>query len=322
MKLRSFATLLVVVAGAASYLCAQQSGLRVLARAAALNDEGNFRAALELIQPLLDSKTQNLENASVGVALNIRGLSLQNLGNFDEARRSYESAIKVLRGTPNQTIQYATALDNLGSLEADAGQWEDSKALRSRAEKLFESAGDHAGAARAASNLAMIALASANRKEARRYLADSHHQQSLVLSPDPRDLAWISGVECLLDEADGKFRAALDQINLAIDLWTHRYGAQYYVLGSAYSVRGRLNHALGNDSQAVDDLQHSLMLFSDNHEESSRVYFSTEIVYARVLRDSGMNGEASRMESDARAALDRLRHQQCTGCTISAEGIR
>lgn len=322
MKFRSFAILVIVVAGAVSCLCAQQPALEVLTRAATLNDEGKFRAALELVQPLLDSKTQKLDNAIVGVALNIRGLALQDLGNLDEARRSYELAIKILRGIPDQINQYATALDNLGSLEADSGQWNDSKQLRIRAKKLYESMGDHAAAARAASNLAVIALASANRKEARQYMSDTHHQQSLVSHPDLRDIAWISGVECLVDEADGNLPAALDQIDRAIDLWTHRYGAKYWVLGSAYSVRGRLNRALRYDTRAAEDLRHSLMLFSENNQGSSRAYFSTEIVYAKVLRDSGMKGEASQLESDARAALDRLHHQQCGGCTISAEGIR
>jgi tetratricopeptide (TPR) repeat protein len=322
MKSRSFAALLVVVAGFVSYLYSQQSGLEVLTRAAALNDEGKFRAAFEVVQPLLDSKTQKLDNAIIGVALDIRGLALQNLGNLDEARRSYESSIKILRGMPDQTIQFATALDNLASLEADNGQLKDSKVLRIRAKALYESVGDHSGAARAASSLAVIALASTSRKEARHYMTDAHHQESLVSTPDPRDLAWISGVECLLDEAEGDFGAALDQINRAIDLWTHRYGSKYYVLGSAYAVRGRVYHVLGYDSSAAEDLRHALVLLSDNNEESSQVYFSAELVYAKVLRNSGMKGEASRMESDAQAALERLRHQQCAGCTISAEGIR
>jgi hypothetical protein len=57
MRSQSFAILLVVAAGAVSGLYAQQSGVEVLTRAAGLNTEGDFRAALGLIQPLLDSNT-------------------------------------------------------------------------------------------------------------------------------------------------------------------------------------------------------------------------------------------------------------------------
>ncbi len=110
----------------------------MLTRAAALNAEGKFRAAFESVQPLLDPNTQKLDNTMAGVAWNIRGLALQNMGNLDEARRSYESAIQILRALPDQKIQYANALDNLGSLEADNGQLNESKVLRIRAMELYD----------------------------------------------------------------------------------------------------------------------------------------------------------------------------------------
>ncbi len=322
MKSRSFAILLVVAAGAVSGLYAQQSGLEVLTRAAALNAEGDFRAALGLVQPLLDSNTQKLDNVVAGVAWNIRGLALQNVGNLDEARRSYESAIKILRALPDQKIQYANALDNLGSLEADNGQLKESKVLRLRAKELYDSAGDHAGVARTASSLAVLELALGSRREARHYLAYASHEEARVTTPDPRNLAWMFGAECLLDEADGNFQAGLDRIDRVIDLWSHYYGSNYYLLAPAYSIRGRLYHMLGDDSRAEEDLRHSLVLLSDNHEENSKLYFFVEIMYAKVLKNSGHKDDASRMESNARSALEHLRHQQCAGCTISAEGIR
>jgi tetratricopeptide (TPR) repeat protein len=319
---RSFATLLIVAAGIVSQLSAQQSRIEVLTRAAARNAEGNFRAALGLVQPLIDSRTQAPDDILLGVAWDVRGLALQNLGNLEEARRSYESAIRILRALPDQKIQYANALDNLGSLEADKGQLKESEVLRLRAKQLYAAAGDHAGVARVASSLAVVELALGRRKEAHRNLADAYHEEAQAGSPDPRNLAWMFGAECLVDEADGDFHTGLDRINRVIDLWTQNYGPKYYQLASAYSIRGRLYHLLGDDSRAEEELGHSLMLLSDNHEANSPLYFFVEIMYAKVLKKSGKKDAASRMESNARAALERLRHQQCGGCTISAEGIR
>lgn len=293
-----------------------------LRRAAALNDTGQFRAVVELVEPLLSSKSQKLTHAATGVAWNIRGFAMQNLGNADEARRSYESAIKILRDIPDQKVQYATALDNLGSLEAEESQLKESEVLRNRAKELYDSAGDHGGAARSASSLTAVAVALGNRKEAHRYLAEAHREESLLSTPDSRDLAWIYGAACLLDQTDGKFQSALDQVNHVIDLWTHQFGPKYYLLESAYFVRGRIHHVLKDDTAAAQDLQFSLMLLSDHNDQNSRLYFLTKILYAKVLRDSGKKDDASRMESDATAALERLNHQQCRGCTISAEGIR
>jgi tetratricopeptide (TPR) repeat protein len=322
MRSRLFATLLVVATGLVSYLGAQQLSLDVLTRAAALNAEGKFRAAFELVQHLLEPNTQKLDTSVAGVAWNIRGLSLQSMGNLDEARRSYESAIKILRALPDQNIQFANALDNLGSLEADNGQLTESKVLRIRAMELYESAGDHAGVVRSASNLAIVELALGSRREARRYLTYASHEEAQVTTSDPRNLAWMFGAECLLNQAEGDFRTGLDRINRVIDLWTQLYGPNYYLLASAYSIRGRLYHELGDDSRAVEDMKRSLALLADNNEENSKLYFFVEIMYAKVLKNSGKKDDASRMESDARAALERLRHQECSGCTISAEGIR
>ncbi len=322
MRPRSFATLLFVAAAVVPCLCATQSSLEALTRAAALNEEGKFRLALELVQPLLDSDTPKLDRVVAGVAWNIRGLSLQNLGNLSEARRSYESAIEILRPLPDQKIQYANALDNLGSLEADLGQLKESKVSRLRAKELYDSAGDHAGVARIAGSIAILELALGNRREARRYLFDGFREQSKVAASDPLNLAWLFGAECLLDEADGNSQGALDRINRVIDLWIGHYGSKYYLLASAYSIRGRLYHVLGDDPRADEDLRHSLALLSDNDERNSKLYFLVEITYAQVLKNSGKANDASRMESDARAALERLRHQQCGGCTVSAEGIR
>ena len=322
MRSQSFAILLVVAAGAVSGLYAQQSGVEVLTRAAGLNTEGDFRAALGLIQPLLDSNPQKLDNVVAGVAWNIRGLSLQNVGDLDEARRSYESAIKILRALPDQKIQYANALDNLASFEADNGQLKESKVLRLRAKELYDSAGDHAGVVRTASSLAIIELALGSRREARHYLSYASREEARVTTPDPLNLAWMFGAECLLDEAEGNFQAGLDRINRVIDLWIHYFGPNYYLLAQAYSIRGRLYQVLGDDSRAEEDLRHSLVLLSDTHEENSKLYFFVEIMYAKVLKKSGRKDDASRMESNARSALERLSHQQCAGCSISAEGIR
>lgn len=322
MKSRSFPLLLVCAAGVSPNLYAQQNSLDVLKKAASLNTQGRFRAALELVQPLLESKPEKPVDAVAGVAWDVRGLALQNLGKQDEARRCYEAAIKILRSLPAQKIQYANALENLASLEGENRQLKESRALRLRAIDVYGSAGDHAGVSRTASNLAVIEIALGSRKEARRYLADALREEAQVAPPDPLNQAWIFGAECLLDEAEGKYRDALGQINQVIDLWTREYGPSYYLLASAYSIRGRLHDLLGDDPRAEQDLRHSLSILSGNGEGNSSLYFFTEIMFARVLKNFGKRDDAMRMESSARSALEHLRHQECGGCTISVEGIR
>lgn len=316
------ASFLVVLVGPASDSQTQDSPVKMLERAASLNSSGEFRKALALTDTLLGSDAPKLDDARAGLAWNIRGLALQNLCKFDEARRSYESALKLLRPIPAQTVQYATALDDLGSLEADNGQLTESKTLRIRAKELYDSAGDAAGAARAASSLVIVTLAMGSRKEAHHYMAEAKREQALVKNPDQKDLVWTLGAECLLNEADGRYLAALDGVNRLVAMFTKQFGPRYYLLGSAYLVRGRLYQILADDSRATDDLQRSLSVLADNDEQNSKVYFLAQMTYAKSLRNLGRKGDASQLESGAQAGLERLRHQQCPGCTVSVEGLR
>ena len=315
-------SLFVLVIATAVVVPAQESVTEQVTRAAALNDQGNFRAAIELVEALLHSNVLPPNDAMDGVAWNIRGLALQSLGERDEARRSYEAAIRILRVAPSQHAQFASALDNLGSLKADMGQFEESKSLRIRAKQLYESVSDHAGVARTLGNLALVAMGEGKGREARRYLDAAFSEESKVPAPNVGDLAGINSAQCLQDERDGHFGAALPAINRAIDLWTQQYGADYYLLAPSYSLRGRAYEGLGDNQQALNDLKHSIMLLKENGQTNSRVYLLTEISYAQVLRKTGLKSDATRIESDARTALQSLSRQQCARCTTSAESLR
>jgi tetratricopeptide (TPR) repeat protein len=312
---------LLLAAAVAAPLDAQEPTPESLIRTSALNEAGRFRAAIDTIDPFLDSQNRTAHDAATGVAWNLRGLALQNLGNQDDARRSYETAIRILC-TPDEQEQCASALDNLGSLQAEIGQLQNSKSLRTRARKMYEVLMDHAGVARTSTELALIAMGQGHRKDARRDLADAFHEESLVPEPKIGDLAWMFSAQCVQYERDGDARSALAAINRAIELWTQHYGPEYYLLAAGYSARGRVDDMLRDYAVAAKDMQHSLEVLTVNSQRETSVYHLTEVSYAQVLRHLGQKDEASRMESVGRAGLETLRHRQCAGCTISAASLR
>jgi tetratricopeptide (TPR) repeat protein len=176
--------------------------------------------------------------------------------------------------------------------------------------------------ARTSTYLALVALAQGKRNDAHRYLLGAFHEETLVSTPDSMDVAWMYSAECLLHEKDGDFKRALTSINRAIELWTQQYGPRYYLLALGYSMRGWIYHTLQKEPESADDLRHSLQVLADNSQADSETYFLTEIAYAKVLRSSGKNADASRIDAEARAALEDLHHKRCGGCTISAEALR
>ena len=320
-RLRLF-PLAVVIFAAMVPLHAEEPATDRMAHAIALIGHGDFRAAIDLVEPLIHSGDAKRNSAVTGVAWNIRGLAFHGLEQHDEARRSFEAAIEILKAIPDQQVQYATALDNLGSVKADMGDFDESRSLRLRARQLFESLGNHAGVARTSNNLVLVAIAQGSRKDARRFLKDALREESAVATPNLGDLAEIYSAECLLDEHDGDIPGALAAVNRAINLWIQHYGPAYYMLADGYAIRGHLYDNLHDYPDAVSDMQHSLKLLAENGQTGSRVYFLTQISYAHVLRDLGVKTDAARIESVARSALVSLGNQQCRNCTISAESLR
>jgi tetratricopeptide (TPR) repeat protein len=321
MRIRKLARLLVLFCFIPGNLHAQSLD-DLIRRATAFDDQGKFHEAIALLDPLLRSPASDTVDSRIGVAWNTQGVALQNMGDLESARRSYENAIRILRDVPDLSIQYAAALDNLGSLMAEEGQLPESISVRTRARQVYQSLGDHAGVARISTNLAIVAIGQRSRKRAGQFLADAWSEESQVAAPDTGDIAQIYTVEAVLRQKTGNLQAALDSINRAIQFWTERYGGRYYVLAVCYAVRGNVEEKLRDRDAAMADFRHSLDLVQQANTGNSKVYFMIESSYAKALRDSGERAEAKRFESNAREGLEGLRENSCADCSISAAGFR
>jgi tetratricopeptide (TPR) repeat protein len=289
-------------------------------RAAELNDEGEFSQTVQLLAPLLVSEGEN-NDPVVGIMWNLYGSALQNTGDQDKARRAYERAIELLRGTPSERSQMASALDNLGSLKAEMGQLLESYSLRIRARDLYKSLDDHAGVARASTNLALVALSQKKLKRMRQFLRDALLAEAQVATPDAGDLAALDIAQALERNTSRDTKGALTCIDRAIELWSQHYGYRYYLLADGYSLRGQLEAILNDREQAMTDYQRSFEILRQHGDQSSRTYFFVEVSYARVLRHFGMAKDADQLEEAAQRGLESARHS-CPGCSISADSFR
>jgi tetratricopeptide (TPR) repeat protein len=310
----------VFIAMTSHFLPAQVTKLDELTSAAHLNQEGKFSEAVQLTEHMTSS-TDSRDDVA-GVAWNIRGLALENLGDWDGARRSYETSLEILRSTQAPIKQYASALNNLGSLKADLGDLEESYSLRMRALKLYRSINDHSGVARSSLNLALVALAQRDRKRARRSIAEARKEEALVTDPKQRELAALRSVEAVEYAREGHMTEALNAINDSIKLWSDGHGSNYYLLGTALCLRGQIDASSRNWDQAQADLTRALDILKMNHAPNTKAFFVAEKAYAVVLRAQGNSDEAEQIARDADRGLQELRKRQCTECTISVESFR
>lgn len=288
--------------------------------AAHLNDRGDFGASIRLLAPLLESQGTN-NQAALGLGWNVYGLALQSMGKEDEARRSYERAIEILRKAPAEKANLAAALDNLGSLKAETGQVEESTALRIKSRVLYKGAGDFAGVGRTSINLALIALKQGQREVAHKLLTDARTAEAEIPTPDAGDLAALYDAQALECDAFKDPKDALILVDKAIQVWIAHYGSRYYLLATGYALRGQFETELNDRERATIDYEHSLDILRPRNGPTPRTYFLIEAAYAKALRKFGMREDAERMEKAAQSGLNSLRNP-CPECTFSASGVR
>jgi tetratricopeptide (TPR) repeat protein len=306
----------------AAAVCGQNPAPAPLIQAAEWNKEGFFSSTVSLLEPLVASDSTLWKHEATGVAWNLLGSAYRNLGEYERARRSYETAILILKDIPGMEAQYASALDNFGSLEIDLGHIESSRKLILKARDLYLAAGNHAGHAAASSKLALVEVEQGHLKEAESDLATASRETAYTQPPNRDNLADIYSIQCSLDGHKGDFRGALAAIELAIRLWTESHGERYYMLGIGYSLRGQIYDKLREYEQARQDLVHALTLFQQTSKTGTPVYFLAEIAYAHVLHRLGLNLDAETLEGRAKSSLLNFQSRQCIGCTVSAWSLR
>src|SRR5215467_6843937 len=185
------------------------------------------RVVIEILEPLTQDGAQVLDEASRGMALNILGTSYRDLERYDKARRCYESAIHILKQSPDQRREYASVLDNLGGVEELSGHLDASKAARTHAKDIYQELGYHTGQAIALSNLTNIALKQHDLKLARRQMEEAFREMELSPSMDVDNLATIYTVKGSLARSEGDLSGAIEADQKAIDLWTQAHGSRY-----------------------------------------------------------------------------------------------
>jgi tetratricopeptide (TPR) repeat protein len=300
---------------------AQQSAANSIVRAFQLWRAGQPKAAIAILEPLLQAGSRFDDARDVGVAWNVLGHSYLDLDRFAEARQAYQHAMEILRPIPTARAQYGSTLDSMGMLEESLGHRDAAKALSEKARQIYAELGDSAGVAITSINLAVIALGGNNFKDARRFLQTAIEAQPAgAMKVD--DVAAMDVVKSALALHDRKDEEAISMAQEAIDLWTRAHGAGYFLAANGHLLRAQALAHSGDYVAAIRDAQHALAIAETSIGRNTIDYLSAETVYARILRASGAKQEGARMAKEAGSALVDLERRQCSGCTIDASGFR
>ncbi len=282
---------------------------------------GQPKAAIAILEPLLQAGFRFDDPRDTGVAWNVLGQSYLDLDRYAEARLAYQHAMEILRHIPSARAQYGSTLDSMGMLEASLGQRDAARALCEKARQVYAELGDSAGVAITSINLAVIALGRNDFKAARRSLQTAiQAQPEKAMKAD--DVAAMDAVKSALALHDGNGEEAIAMAQQAIDLWTQAHGPGYFLLSNGYLLRAQALAHSGEYVPAIRDAQHALAIVEAAIGRNTVDFLSAQVVYARILRASGAKQEGSRMVKEAGSALSDLERRQCSGCTIDASGFR
>jgi tetratricopeptide (TPR) repeat protein len=322
LKLRVFCIALGVLAGLTVPAPAGTAEQAQLIQAQKLSDQGVFPQVIQILEPLVHSDPRSLDDFSRGRAWNILGPAYEALGNYDAGRRSYEAAIELLRTVPDAGSMYASALNNLGSLELYMGQFHAAETALRKAKGMYATSGDHAGLAEVETNLAILALDRNNTHAAQALLVDAFGEAERAKDLSDSDRAEMYSTRGVVAARDRDFAAAVLDYGQSVDFWIRARGPECYLVALQYTLRADAFRELGDYSKAKSDIAAALLLVARTVGPNTALYAETELTYARLLRATGANVEAAQSETEAKALLKSTRRQECNNCSISAGAFR
>jgi len=297
-------------------LFAQENAQTRIARAAALNDEGNWRSSAALLEPVVAGRGELTPQEAL-VAWNLLALDYRYLGDYEKARRALETALSFIKPA-SAPAQYAAVLVNFGTMQLELGQNDSAQRLFLRARTLLESDTDQMAAANVNGRLAMVAIAQKRYEDAGLALSEAFRKAARAEHPEPDDLGALYAIQSNLNVRVHDLPAALDAIEKAIDLGNQVHGIEArVVLDAYYIIRGHIYGQLHEFQKARDDLEIAVSDLAKNPGINSPLHLAAESAYADLLHKFGSKKEASRLKMHVNSTWRELRRQGCVNCAIS-----
>lgn len=290
-----------------------------LTEAYSLERNGDAAMAIPQLQSLLDSKS--LDPAGIGKAWNVLGLAFEDEGDFSASRHAFEQSIEAYEGVPNDARDYAMVLDDFGEFFVTTGQLDLAVRVMERALKLYEANQDHAGVARASSDLAGALLSQKNIREGRKSLDRALKASRLTNKLDDDDLATLASLEGWLAQCEGNLPTSVSKYQRSLDLMRTYHGEEHTSTGWAYVLLGQAHAEMGDLSKSITEMTKGLAILRRTLNSQDPRLLSAQIAYSRVLDKAGKGSEARLMRAKAQAQMRAFRNSQCVDCTVSAKAF-
>ena len=310
---------LLAIATSAPLLRAQDPN-PAIASLADMSRSGNFPQLIQAANSLLAAG--KLSPADEAMTLTYLGYAHQQSGQFTEATASYEKALAIVDRDGQHTSDYAATLATLATVYAQIGQIDTAKHVLHRSIDMFESEGDHAGAAMVWNDLATIAAQQHARTEARKDMAHCISESHLASNMTPGELASLSTTEGRIAELDGDPRTAISDYQHALDLWQQTRENQQQRTAWLYVLLAGAYLQVGDLAAARETVTRGMSLLESTSGRQTPRYLLAELTYSKILDASGAHDQASQLRREAQSDLNTGTDRQRAQSQISVNALR
>lgn len=258
---------------------------------AALNEQGCFAEAAQLLDPAVQGRDTDLSPTDVAVGWSVLAFAYHNLGEYPRAEAAYSQALQHLSRIPQAERQYTSTLDDLAMMKLEQGQFTTAKALSAKAYSSHQLDHDELGVIRSLTTESLINLRLGNLRATKRTLHDAFRASQGRVQDYSPEMANLYDVKSSLDSQLGKTEQALSDLDRSIDIWAHLFGFGYYQVATALTQRVVLDGKLGHFQEAKKDFDRARDLLRSNDKGTSNVRYYLQKAYAEDLRASGKNEE-------------------------------
>ncbi len=291
-----------------------------LARLSDLNRSGQFLQVIDAASSFLT--TDKLAPADRGMVFVYLGHAYQQRGEFTKATTNYENALTLINRDGQHPSDYAATLGALATVYAQIGQFDTAKHLLHKSIHLYENENNHAGAAMIWDDLATISVEQHSRGDAHKEMKRSIAESELAHAMTPGELAALATTEAKIAELDGNPRAAIQDYEHALDLWTQTNKDQQQRVAWLYVLQGEAYLQAGDIATARETVTRGLTLLQATTGSENVRYRTAQLIYSKVLDASGSHDEASTLRKEAQAALNTGTDQQRAQSHVSISALR
>jgi tetratricopeptide (TPR) repeat protein len=238
-------------------------------------------------------------------------------GQFAKSEDAFNHALRLLEHAPSAAPDYATALDNLGSLYLAMRNDDAAERCRKRALALSAATDDGLETARSRAVLAEVYLDEQKYKEAQQMAEDAYNAMVALKDPRGNDFAAALITITFSSYYRGKYAYAVDRGREAVS----RAEPGSVELGGAYMALGEAEWKAGMVEDADRDMRAGIEILRASTTPGRPYVLGAMALYAKYLKAMHRSAEAEEVTRRQRSITSQT-PGRCNDCTVSVYGLQ